>query len=420
MLSKKIFCFSIFLLAITGQLCFAMGSAFTENSQNTDILIIIEQWAAIEHRLMIEGIEDSTLENIDIFRGSVQSYLDSEIYRIYRLVPFSSKTTFGAKASNEIPEIQAAADLALSLREAVLNSELEKAKLISAQISGNLIQALKRNAQADLFAGGAYFRLFLAFILFITLTAVVIYFLYKELIRSLKREAEVSVFSSAILLAQEDERSRLSRELHDTIAQDLRYLSMEMNKISKTEEKTEREKLCADAASLQSDLIGKVRIICDGLVPPDFRFQGLPDALRRHCHDFGKRTGLDCRINIEEDAKLDFLDEEKQLQIFRIVQEALTNTEKHAEAAEVIVVMRCDASRNLSVCISDDGKGFNPSAEREQNRGAHLGIRGMNERAVYLGGTLEIKSEYGEGTLVFLKLLAAKLPATKLPAKEKK
>jgi len=145
-------------------------------------------------------------------------------------------------------------------------------------------------------------------------------------------------------LAQEVERARISRELHDTVAQDLRYLSLSMNKISKTENNNEREKLCEDASELQSKLIDKVRNICKYIVPPDFRNQGLPDALRGLCLDFGERTGIDCRIDIEinENGKPIFTDDEKPLQIFRIVQEALTNIEKHAGASEAIVMLRRD------------------------------------------------------------------------------
>jgi len=259
--------------------------------------------------------------------------------------------------------------------------------------------------EAQHFAAGAYFFLLLVLVIFIILSVVLIYLLNKELKRSLRREEEGSFYSRAILLAQEEERARLSRELHDTIAQDLRYLSLEMNKIAKTENISEREKLCEDAASLQSDLIRKVRDICDYLVPPDFRFQGLSDALSGLCLNFGKRTGKDCRIDITGEIKPDYPDQEKQLQIFRIVQEALINAEKHAEASEVIVLLRSDPDGSLKIGISDDGKGFNPPRKYDhQYKGEHLGIRGMEERAALLGGVLEIKSEPGEGTLVRLHL----------------
>ncbi|MDR0401978.1 MAG: hypothetical protein LBH35_00145 [Treponema sp.] len=74
--------------------------------------------------------------------------------------------------------------------------------------------------------------------------------------------------------------------------------------------------------------MGWVRDICNGLVPPDFRFLGLPDALRRLCYDFGDRTGIDCRIDVAEHFCLVPMSEEMQLQIFRIVQEARNNVEK--------------------------------------------------------------------------------------------
>jgi signal transduction histidine kinase len=383
--------------------------------QNVSIQSIIYQWAVIERELVEAGVDDhlagitekaDLLDDVAAFRESIQSYFDSEMYRIYRFAPLSSETPFRRSGPNETPEIHAASDLTFAFSEAVSSGDWEKAALISTDISGNLILAMIRDGEAGRFAGAAYFRLLLVFIVFIALTAFVIWVFSRELVSSFRREAEGAVFTRAVLLAQEDERARLSRELHDSVAQDLRYLSLEMNKIGKTEEKTIREKLCAEAASMQAALIRKVRDICDYLVPPDFRFQGLPDALRRLCLDFGKRTGIDCRIDITEDIKIDSLDEEKQLQIFRIVQEALANVEKHAEAKEAIVILHSDGEGNIFTGISDDGRGFDPPGERELYSGAHLGIRGMNERAALLGGSLEIKSERGEGTMVRLELPA--------------
>jgi signal transduction histidine kinase len=313
----------------------------------------------------------------------------------------------GPSAPNEIPEIRAAAGLLLDFRKEVLRSETEKAMLTSANISGNLVRALARSTEVEQFAHNAYLRLLLVFTVFITLTAFVFLFLYKALTSSLKREAYGTWFSQAVLLAQEEERSRLSRELHDTVAQDLRCLSLGMDKIGNCPETAERRKLCTEAAEAHSALIHKVRDICDFLVPPDFRFQGIDSALRRLCMDYGKRTGIDCRIDIAENLKLKDLSEEKQLQIFRIVQEALTNVEKHANAAEAIVIMRSGSGKNISIGISDDGKGFLPPDAKDlqpPDGAAHLGIRGMNERAALLGGSLLIMSEPGEGTLVCLEI----------------
>jgi signal transduction histidine kinase len=387
-------------------------------SQGGNIQNIIFQWAAIERRLIEAEVDDhlarpiekaGLLDDVAVFRETIQSYLDSEMYRIYRFAPLSSEAPFGRSTPNETPEILAASDLTFDFCEAVSNGDWERAALISTDITGSLILAMIRDGEAGRFAGAAYFRLLRVFIVFIALTAFVILVFSRELVSSFRREAEGAVFTRAVLLAQEDERSRISRELHDTVAQDLRYLSLEMTKIGKTEEKTAREKLCVEAASMQAALIRKVRDICDYLVPPDFRFQGLPDALRRLCLDFGKRTGIDCRIDIAEDNKIDSLinslNEEKQLQVFRVVQEALANVEKHAEAKEAIVILRCYAN-GIYVGVSDDGKGFDPPVKKDIYSGARLGIRGMSERAALLGGDLEIKSERGEGTMVRLELRA--------------
>jgi signal transduction histidine kinase len=101
--------------------------------------------------------------------------------------------------------------------------------LTSANISSNLVRALVRSGEAEQFAHNAYLRLLLVFTVFITLTAFVFLSLYRALTSSLKREAYGAWFSQAVLLAQEEERSRLSRELHDTVAQDLRCLSLGMD-----------------------------------------------------------------------------------------------------------------------------------------------------------------------------------------------
>ena len=404
----------------------AVGASCTLSGQNQGISIqdLMNQWITIERHIIKSGQEMGLAENrfigeLDEFHISMQLFLDSELYQIYRLVPlpFGTRPAFGQLMPDESPGVHILSDLLPSIRKAVLDGDRERAMLVSADISGALIQIMIQDGNAQQFAADTYFALLLIFIVFIAFTAFATHFLYRTLTRSFRREEEGSSFSQAVLLAQENERGRLYRELHDTVAQDLRYLSLEMNKIGKTEEKTLREKLCTDAASLQATLIGRLRGICNNLVPPDFSFQGLPDALRRLCLDFGKRTGIDCRINIGQNVSVSFLNEEKQLQVFRIVQEALTNVEKHARAKEAIVIMRSDAKESLFVSISDDGLGFTPtkrkgslyqfldgSSNNLSGDGMHLGIRGMRERATLLGGHLTINSERGEGTLIHLHL----------------
>jgi len=200
---------------------------------------------------------------------------------------------------------------------------------------------------AQHFATGAYIVLLFALVFFVVLSAVLIFFLKKELGRSLGREREGAAWSRAALLAQEDERARISRELHDTVAQDLRYLSLEVGKIGNIGETAARKKRCDDAAKLLLELIRRVRATCDYLVPPNFRFQGLPDALRHLCLDFGRRTGIECGADIIGDFAPGSFDAKKQLQVFRIMQEALVNVERHAKAAKVTVMYHRDAGGSV-------------------------------------------------------------------------
>jgi signal transduction histidine kinase len=245
-----------------------------------------------------------------------------------------------------------------------------------------------------------YIYLIYLFAFVVTFLMLSLGYLYIAKRRAREQEAENLAFSRETLIAQEQERERISRELHDTVIQDLRCVSLGIERICRTDDEKEREKLREETTCLQSGLIKRLRDMCYYLVPPDFRLQGIGDALRQLCDDFGEKTGLDCRAAVTKAPVLEAMDMEKQLQIFRIVQESLNNVEKHAQAKEVVVILQ-NTGGEIHVGISDDGKGFSPSQNLPP---LHIGIRGMKSRAAMLGGTLEISSEPGEGTMVQLRL----------------
>ena len=248
------------------------------------------------------------------------------------------------------------------------------------------------------FAAGAYIILLIALVFFIALSAILIITLNRKLKSTLGREGKGAAFSRAVLLAQEDERARISRDLHDTIAQDLRGLSLQLSAIGKNVGEKERGELSAASAQLRT-LVDRLRITCNHLVPPNFRFQGIRDALRHLCHDFGKRTGIECRADIAEGPAADAIDEKMQVQIYRIIQEALTNVAKHAKATEVSVMYRLGTDGSIRIGVFDDGVGFTPAVHAAYNGPIKtMGIRGMEERAAILKGKLDIASEPGMGT----------------------
>ncbi|WP_461255428.1 sensor histidine kinase [Treponema sp. R80B11-R83G3] len=350
---------------------------------------IMRQWTDIERLFLAGGQTQPMLNALDSFLDTMEAFGHSETYRILRLLPADNASAYS---------LENITGMVCSFRESAVMEDREKAAFLFGKINETLAQWLALDTEIERFPGVAYFRLSLVFVLFITLAAAAALIMRKTLARSLDREAENSAFSQAILIAQEEERGRISRELHDTVAQDLRYLSLRMDKIGRTREDDEREKLCAETAEAQSGLISRLHEICSTLVPPDFRILGLADAVRQLCFNFKKRAGIDCRAEITEGVNFDFLNQEKQLQIYRIVQESLINIEKHAHASEAVVVIRSNPQK-MYIGIQDDGKGFDAQGDNSQGR---LGISGMKKRAAILGGSLTINSIPNEGALVCL------------------
>jgi signal transduction histidine kinase len=395
-----------------------LSCAGENRSTNTDLHDIAAQWVEIEWILdstayqgLFDEANDGLLAAADAFYFSIQDFQKSEFYRTYRYVVLSqsAESEFKPISPVEISEVLLIAELAPVFHRQIANGDMENAMLASAEISGAIRRLLVVDGQVQRFLNSAYFRIFLTFVVFIAGIIFIVWRLFKALAHSKKQETESSEFSRDILLTQEKERTRISRELHDTIIQDMRDVMLEMEKIGNTQEKSEREKLAAQAVPVMATLIRRTRDICNNLVPPDFRISLLSDAIKQLCVDFGKRAGTDCRADIAESGALNALAVDKRLHVFRIVQEALANIEKHAEAKEAIVTMRQDSSGGIFIGISDDGKGFDCNGNIPSDDDTHLGIRGMKERAALIGGYLTINSEPCEGTMVRLHIPAGEV-----------
>jgi len=396
----------------------------TDHGRSPSIKDIVNQWTDIDRLLAdipsesenipVTDLTDTAhltnvallLEASNRFYQSLQKFQESDLYRIYRAIPFSlkAKRSFLIYSVKDFPEVGIVSDLALMFRDAVALNDMDKAREVSAEIHRRIISLLVIDGEAQRYINSSYIDLLIALVFFIMVIMLFILFLHRSLTTSIKREAEGAIFSHAYMLAQDEERARISRELHDTVIQDMRCLLLETEKINPRGEETTPK---------MADLIRKTRDICNSLIPPDFRFSELPDALRQLCHDFAERTGIECRAEIDPLIKLDFLIMEKKLQVYRIVQEALTNIEKHAEAKEAIVTMRSAKTATGDVVIylgiGDDGKGFtspldNSGQIKSDINKSNIGIISMKERAAILGGRLKIVSEIGEGALVCLEI----------------
>lgn len=198
----------------------------------------------------------------------------------------------------------------------------------------------------------------------------------------------------------EDERKRIARELHDEMGQQLAALRMEAS-VLRAHARGERPPAPEQFQLLLDridQLAGGVRALVKQLRPPALD-GGLAAALEWLAAEFTQATGVPCRLQV--DTAADGLAADTATQVFRLVQESLTNVRRHAGAAQVdLALQRADGQWRLA--ITDDGAGFDPTADRSGH-----GLLGMEERARLLGGTLDIDSRPGGGTTVRLRFEAA-------------
>lgn len=207
--------------------------------------------------------------------------------------------------------------------------------------------------------------------------------------------------------AQESERQRLGRDLHDELGQQLTAIMIHARTIETEVGAGADGPLGARAKELSRMAAGtleEVRRLARGLRPDVLDDFGLVVALGRLCEDFRAAHGVDARLDAEG-VRAESVDPEAALAAYRIAQEALTNVARHAGARTVRVVARiaqAGADATLTLEVEDDGRGFARSggggSEAPQRRGS--GIQGMRERAAILGGTLAVRGRSGGGTVV--------------------
>lgn len=212
-----------------------------------------------------------------------------------------------------------------------------------------------------------------------------------------RAEEAIQKLAKQIVFAQEEERQRVSRELHDEAGQALTALKISLElMLADVPEGSLRQNL-TEAVLLTENTREHIRLLARGLRPPALDTVGLNLTLEDICRDFARRTKLNIQYSGLE---LPDLSDAVSICLYRFLQEALTNVARHADAAAVRVNL---AREGRTVCLSvqDDGKGF---ARRERlearNRPIGIGILGMQERLELLGGHLTIHTAVGHGTHV--------------------
>ena len=213
-------------------------------------------------------------------------------------------------------------------------------------------------------------------------------------VAELQRE-RLRELTQRLVTAQEDERLRISRELHDEAGQALTSLKISLDLLRSglpPEQESLRAKL-ADVAGLADTTMETLRTLAHDLRPPGLDAFGLNVALEGLCYDFSTRTALPVAYRGLE---LPELPTAVALSMYRLVQEALTNTAKHAEATRVQVELT-GRDGQLELSVIDDGKGFQAETDTADKRGGIV-LVSMRERAELLGGVLDIETSPGQGT----------------------
>lgn len=211
---------------------------------------------------------------------------------------------------------------------------------------------------------------------------------------------------------EENERGRISRDLHDTVMQDIRTALLYARKLDGSNHLGGEERDTAGQIIMLSErAMTEARRIVRNLASPEIGIANFTSLLSEHCANVNKSGAMRCTFYAEPSALYQRLSENQRLHIFRIVQESITNAVKHSGAEEISVIAREEDGGKLVFIVSDDGHGFGGAESergaetpRDDETGTRLGICGMKSRAAMLDAELAIKSDPDIGTQVKLVL----------------
>jgi len=210
-----------------------------------------------------------------------------------------------------------------------------------------------------------------------------------------RHQGEIGALNERLMKAQEEERIRIAGELHDGVLQKITSIALKLGTASLDLPPDSEPK--AEVREVEKDLIqvgAEIRQLSHELHPAVLQEAGLPVALSSYCEEFDKLRGIP--IAYQADESVEDLSPGAALCLYRIVQEALGNVAKHAQAKQVQVRLTRFEDR-VCLVVSDDGVGFNPDGS---GKSEGLGLINMRERVRQLNGTFEFESKPGHGTTV--------------------
>ncbi len=218
------------------------------------------------------------------------------------------------------------------------------------------------------------------------------------------RNAQLYARSEEAAIAEE--RTRIAREIHDSLAQDLSYLVLKIGVAQKLSSLGKDRELRKELGEISDQLrrdARDVRRIIFALRPLDIETLGFMPALQKFIKEFGSANEIDVQLNVQGD--FSHLPPKLETALFRLMQETLNNTRKHAQAQHIWVDLALDERCVATLCVRDDGAGFNldQALEAARMRGS-VGLVQMRERAERAGGTFFVEAAPGKGTRIQVEL----------------
>ena len=257
----------------------------------------------------------------------------------------------------------------------------------------------------DLTSALSLYTSFFIFLVVLTFAAfIILMVILIHNIKSRKNLKDNRQFIEETIAVQEEERRRISQELHDTVSQNIKALLLSQKELkdhcTDTNLLSELEKII----SLEKNNQKELRAIIQNLSVPALGSIPFKTVINDLCEQFYAQSKIPCKFFVDPDLSLDTFTTEQKHHILRIIQEALNNARAHAKAEETSVVIR-RGENAIRIMIFDDGQGFDSEKQLAPgNATSHFGMSGMEMRAKLLGGNLSVNSSPDTGTEVRLEL----------------
>lgn len=380
---KKTFCLMILIF-------FCICSLFAQNDNNSSDIDIFQKYEKLKNAC-ISGADSQT---ITLYQQELHLALEKEI------------------EFNNFPvtlNIYNLKQMLLDMQNACQNLDME---ILTNLMASYYFSKNKISQQSNKIF--LQITIFMGFLILIVMFLLIVYqFTYAK-----RKEAEKILMITNN--TQDEERRRIALELHDSVAQQMRYVSILADKISD-------KKLAAEIKKNQSDCIENLRNACYTLSSLDMDKGQFSEALKISIDAFQKRSGISTSITILPEVNFNLIDKKIFHHLFRVIMEILSNIQKHSKANEVTLLIR-NACHNdkihkgVIIFISDDGKGLDENFLKYANSSngfdeinqqpyinkgdnlKHFGLQNIKIRLKEIGGSITYLSEEGEGTTVIIAL----------------